>query len=190
MIVHPVLRPFFFSRRVVVRTGWLAAFLLLAGQAQAAGFELQGRVVRVADGDTLTVLLGKHQQQRVRLASIDAPETTKDARRPGQPHAEASRRYLSELVAGKDVHLSCYEKDRHGRAVCDVLLDNGETANQKMVQAGLAMANREKRGRFLHDERIDGLEKEAQRERRGIWSGQEPVAPWQWRYSCWQKGQC
>jgi len=176
--------------KFAARSGLAALLLMLAGQAQAAGFQLEGRVVRVADGDTLTVLLDNRQQQRVRLASIDAPETTKDARRPGQPYAEASRRYLSELVAGKDVRLSCFEKDRHGRAVCDVLLEGGQTANQKMVEAGLAMANREKRGRFLRDARIDGLEREARRAGLGIWSEQEPVAPWQWRYQCWQKGQC
>jgi len=37
--------------------------------------EIQGRVVSVADGDTLTVLDASHTQHRVRLNGIDAPET-------------------------------------------------------------------------------------------------------------------
>ncbi|HRL20200.1 MAG TPA: thermonuclease family protein [Alcaligenes sp.] len=167
-----------------------ALFALFSTVAQAEPFELQGQVVRVADGDTLTVLLDNRRQQRVRLSSIDAPELSKDARRPGQPYAQASRRYLSELVAGKQVRLACRERDRHGRAICDVLLEGGETANQKMVQAGLAMANREKQERFLYDARIDGLEQQAKEARLGIWSEGKAVPPWEWRYHCWQRGKC
>ena len=156
----------------------------------AQHFELTGRVLRVADGDTLTILRSNNKQVRVRLASIDAPETTKDSRRSGQPFAVASRRFLSDLVSDKPLTLSCYERDRHGRAVCDVLLQDGETANQKLVQAGMAMANREKQGRFLHDPRIDQLEREAKEARVGIWSEPNPVPPWKWRYDCWRQGQC
>lgn len=178
------------TRRVAVCAGLTALMAAWALPVQAQDFELTGRVVRVADGDTLTILSSNNKQQRVRLASIDAPETSKDSRRPGQPFAVASRRFLSDLVSGKQLTLSCYERDRHGRAVCDVPLDDGETANQKLVRAGMAMANREKRGRFLRDPRIDGLEREAKEARVGIWSEPNPVAPWKWRYDCWQQGQC
>ncbi|MCX5464938.1 thermonuclease family protein [Alcaligenes parafaecalis] len=178
------------TRHAAVCAGLTAVITAWTLPVQAQDFELTGRVVRVADGDTLTILGRDNKQQRVRLASIDAPETSKDSRRPGQPFAVASRRFLSDLVSGKQLTLSCYERDRHGRAVCDVPLDDGETANQKLVRAGMAMANREKRGRFLRDPRIDGLEREAKEDRVGIWSEPNPVPPWKWRYDCWQQGQC
>jgi endonuclease YncB( thermonuclease family) len=54
----------------------------------------------------------------------------------------------------------------------------------------MAMANREKGGRFLRDPRIAELEREAQQARVGIWSEPNPVPPWKWRYDCWQQGQC
>ncbi len=190
MIVFPLFGFSSLTRRAAVCAGLTALMTAWTGPVQAQGFELTGRVVRVADGDTLTILSGNRKQERVRLASIDAPETTKDSRRPGQPFAEASRRFLSDLVSGQHLTLSCHERDRHGRAVCDVPLAGGETANQKLVRAGMAMANREKGGRFLRDPRIAELEREAQQARVGIWSEPNPVPPWKWRYDCWQQGQC
>lgn len=154
------------------------------------GFTLQGKVVRVADGDTLTVRLATGAQQRIRLASIDAPETHKSAEQPGQAFAAQSGRVLSSLVGNKSVSLSCYEYDLHERAVCDVLLDDGSTANQRLVEQGLAWANQEKKGRFLHDSSMLEREQEARAAKRGLWSTPNPVAPWEWRYHCWQKAKC
>jgi len=41
---------------------------------------IQGRVVTVADGDTITLLDGNQQQHRIRLAGIDAPEKAQAGR--------------------------------------------------------------------------------------------------------------
>jgi endonuclease YncB( thermonuclease family) len=67
------------------------ALLLLACGAQAAAAELLGRVVRVVDGDTVTVLDADKAQYVVRLAGIDAPER-------GQPFGQVSRRHLADMV--------------------------------------------------------------------------------------------
>src|SRR5690606_6535280 len=91
--------------------GWL----LRAGYAPAPApaapdtYALQGVVVRVIDGDTI-VLRAQGRARRVRLASIDAPETGGRARR-GQPFGQASRRALDALVAGRTLTARCYERD-------------------------------------------------------------------------------
>ena len=72
---------------------------------------LQGRVVGVADSDTITLLDGSRQQHRIRLAGIDAPEK-------GQPFGQRSKQHLSELAFGKDAKADCYKIDRYGRDVC------------------------------------------------------------------------
>ncbi len=162
-----------------------------AGAASQTGqhFSLTGRVVRVADGDTFNLLVdGK--QERVRMASIDAPEVTKDRERPGQPMAQVSKDALSALIGGKTLTLLCFERDRYERNVCDVPLEGGMTANQKQVQAGMAWANMEGRGKFMRDPGLPELERLARSKRLGIWQDASPEKPWVWRYQCWQKQQC
>ena len=54
---------------------------------------LNGKVVKITDGDTLVVLDASRQQHKIRLAGIDAPETN-------QPFGKRSKEALSALVAG------------------------------------------------------------------------------------------
>jgi endonuclease YncB( thermonuclease family) len=159
-----------------------------AGPARAA-YILTGRVVRVSDGDTFNLLVNG-KEQRIRMASIDAPEIKKDRQQPGQDQAQASRQALSALIAGKTLTLACFERDRYDRYICDVPLGDGMTANQKQVAMGMAWANMEGRGKFMRDPGIPALEQQARRERAGIWGHGNPVRPWVWRYQCWQQQQC
>lgn len=166
---------------MMVLLAWSAASL-------ASTYEITGKVVRVADGDTITVRQGS-ENHRVRLASIDAPEKAHGSDRPGQPYAEASRLFLAEQVAGKQVTLECFEKDRYGRHICDVLL--GEvTANQLLVSAGMAWANRQGKDKYLRDRGLLSIQNDAKLNKRGLWAEPDPVAPWVWRYECWRQKQC
>ncbi len=207
--------PYFLLCRVVGQwppghrhSAWLglaALVLALAGQGAAQAYEhpadasggernhiafhLRGKVVHVADGDTFTIMVDG-RQQRVRMASIDAPETGKSRERPGQPMGQASKKALAELIAGKTLALDCYEKDQYGRNVCDVPLADGGTASQRQVAAGMAWANMEGRGKFMRDPSLPGLEQKAREARLGLWRDAHPVKPWAWRYDCWKKGRC
>jgi len=95
------------------------------------------------------------------------------------------------LIAGKTLTLACFEPDAYGRHVCDVPLDDGTsgTANQRMVARGLAWANRQQ-AHFLRDPALDGLERQARAEQRGLWRDHNPIAPWIWRDRCWRRKQC
>jgi endonuclease YncB( thermonuclease family) len=68
--------------------------LLVCAQAQPAK-ELTGRVVGITDGDTLTLLTEAHQQIRVRLAEIDAPES-------GQPWGRIAKQAPLKLGLCQD----------------------------------------------------------------------------------------
>ena len=77
---------------------------------------LQGKVIKVADGDTVTIVDDSGKQHRIRLAGIDAPE--KD-----QPYGDISTQSLAELVSGKTVTIEYNKLDRYKRVVGKVLLD-------------------------------------------------------------------
>ncbi len=167
----------------------VAAKQVQHGVSSQVPYSLTGRVVRVADGDTFNLLVdGK--QLRIRMASIDAPEITKDSDRPGQAQSQASKNALAALIAGKTLTLTCHERDRYDRNVCDVPLSDGTTANQKQVESGMAWANMEKHGKFMRDPKIPELEQQAKRAGVGIWQQGGAVSPWVWRYQCWQQQRC
>jgi endonuclease YncB( thermonuclease family) len=52
----------------------LAFALALSAALPCLGATLNGRVVKVADGDTITVLDAESAQHKIRLNAIDAPE--------------------------------------------------------------------------------------------------------------------
>ena len=77
----------------------LLVLLLLLSQQSFAG-TLTAKVVKIADGDTITVLDSTNTQHRIRLTGIDTPEM-------GQPFGNAAKKYMTTLVAGKMV---CYHQ--------------------------------------------------------------------------------
>lgn len=136
----------------------------------AADATLVGRVVSVADGDTLTVVVGGHEV-RIRLAEIDAPER-------GQPWAARSRDTLRSLVDGQTVQIFETDRDRWGRVVGRVYLD-GRDVNAELVQSGAAWAFL----RYQTDPRFSAYQADARQRRVGLWSlpDNETIAPWEWR---------
>lgn len=163
--------------------------LHLLPAAQASGtYNLTGRVVQVSDGDTINLLVEK-KQERIRLASIDAPETAHGSDRPGQPFGEASRKNLAQYVAGKTLTVTCFEKDRYDRHICDIPVE-GTTANRLQVEQGMAWANQQARGKYLRDKSLPELEKAARQKKLGVWSEPGAVSPWEWRIACWKNKKC
>jgi len=162
--------------------------LLPAAHATGNPYKLTGKVVRVSDGDTVNLLV-ENKQERIRLASIDAPETAHGSSQPGQPFGEASRKNLAEYVAGKTLTVVCFEKDHYDRHICDIPV-NGTTANRLQVEQGYAWANQQAKGKFLRDKSLPDLEKSARQKKLGLWAEPGAVAPWEWRVECWKNKKC
>lgn len=133
---------------------------------------LEGRVVRVADGDTITILDRYKRQHKIRLYGIDAPELH-------QSFGRKSRQNLERLVAGRDVRVDVIDIDEYGRNV-GLVKNGGVIANQQMVRDGLAWVYRYFcKQNFCRD--WERLEQAARRARKGLWSEKNPTPPWKWR---------
>jgi len=139
---------------------------------EASGAQtLSGRVVAIADGDTITILDSANTQHRIRLAGIDAPETH-------QTFGEQSSQSLSGMIFDKDVGVSYQKIDQYGRIVGKILLD-GKDINLEQVKAGMAWHYK-----FYEDEQTPEdrelyarAEDEARAARRGLWQDPNPVEP-------------
>jgi len=136
---------------------------------------LSGRVVKVADGDTVTVLDATNTQHRIRLEGIDAPESHQD-------FGTQSKRNLSSLIFDRDVTVVYDKTDRYGRLVGKILLD-GKDINLEQIKAGLAWHYKEyEREQAPEDREIYArAEDEARRARRGLWVDANPVEPSEFR---------
>lgn len=154
------------------------ACLALASLGLAWADELQGRVVKVADGDTITVLDAQRQQHVIRLAGIDAPEKS-------QPFGQKSKAHLSQAVFGQTVTVTFDKRDRYGRIVGQVRV-LGEDANLRQLQAGWAWHYKQYQNEQTPDQRsvYDAAERAAREKRLGLWQGQGPASPeppWDYR---------
>jgi endonuclease YncB( thermonuclease family) len=141
------------------------------GQAGVAPHvDLAGRVVRVADGDTVTVLDRRNTQHKVRLYGIDSPERD-------QPYGKAAKNALQRLIDNRPVEVVVVAKDSYGRTV-GTLYRDGVNLNEAMVAAGYAWWYQH----FAPNERrLEEAEQRARAQRIGLWSEPRPVAPWDWR---------
>ena len=135
-----------------------------------ASADFTGRVVAVADGDTLTVRDGA-RDVHVRLWGIDAPER-------GQSWSKRSRTALVARAMHRDVRVSERGRDSFGRTIGRVAVDGADLGDAQLAD-GLAWVYR----RYSDDRAMIGLEDAARAARRGLWSDPAPVPPWVWRES-------
>ena len=152
--------------------GWRQATDAINDSVPAAptSFDIEGRVVRVADGDTVSVLDDDNQQFKIRFYGIDAPER-------GQPFGNAARRELSSLIEDRRVQVIVKDIDDYDRRVGEIFY-RGESVNLHMVEQGYAWWYRY-HARSRQD--FEKAEYAARNAKRGLWSDREPIAPWDWR---------
>lgn len=136
----------------------------------APEFDLTGRVVRVADGDTVSVLDERNTQHKVRLFGIDTPEQN-------QPYGNAAKKALLDLVSQETVGVVVITTDSYGRKV-GTLYHDGVNINVAMVASGYAWWYQH----FApYERKLAASEQQARDARIGLWADPHPVPPWEWR---------
>lgn len=133
-------------------------------------FSMSGKVIKVADGDTITIQTSNNEKIKIRLYGIDAPEKK-------QEYGIKSLDVLKKLSYGKTVDVEVKEKDRYGRTVGIVFL-NGEEINLKMIETGNAWHYK----KYAKEEMsYANAEAEARKKKLGLWNSDKQISPWEYR---------
>jgi endonuclease YncB( thermonuclease family) len=152
---------------------YVIALLNLCFSLEAA--TLQGKVVSVADGDTITVLDSQKTQHKIRLQGIDAPERA-------QAFGNKSKQSLHEMVQGKQVTVDYQKKDKYGRVVGKILLNNTDVCLEQLKR-GMAWHYKQYANEQPKKDRetYSLAEQQAKTELKGLWKDKQPVPPWEFR---------
>ena len=163
--------PFSISENGKYSTFSLIIFLIIFFMLPRSVLAWQGKVVHVADGDTVTVL---HDglEEKIRLYGIDTPEK-------GQAYGQKAKDFTANMVAGRLVEVQPEDTDKYGRTVAVVSI-LGQCLNEELVKAGFAWQYRKYCKAVFCNHWLE-LETTARQNRRGLFADPDPAPPWVWR---------
>lgn len=151
---------------------WVAGLLTSALLSAEELKQIQGKVIKVSDGDTITVLDQAKQTHKIRFYGIDAPEKK-------QAYGEKSREHLAKMIAGKEVTVEVKTIDRYGRVVGVVHREGlANSTNYFMVADGYAWWYQQYARK---DKALENAQNKAKAAKLGLWGDGKPDAPWDWR---------
>lgn len=143
--------------------------LLTISQTALYANVLTGKVVSVTDGDTIKVLVKNNTLYKIRLNGIDAPERS-------QAFGKKSKVNLSKLVSGEIVDVHYKKKDRYGRILGTIYVDNHDV-NLRQIEDGYAWVYR----RYCKRSDYYKAEEYARNRKLGLWYDKYPIPPWEYR---------
>ena len=132
-------------------------------------------VVGISDGDSIRVVDDQKNEERVRLATIDAPEN-------GQDFGQRSKQSLSQMIYKKHVQIVGGTKDQYGRIIGEVYI--GElNVNVEQLRRGFAWYYRRHAKQQTASQRKEysAVEKSARERKAGLWKDKNPTPPWDYR---------
>lgn len=147
--------------------GLLTAALLALPLPASSAPALQGKVVKVSDGDTLVVQVDPNRQEKVRLLGIDTPEMAQ------KPWGERAKTFTERLALGKVVRLETdvQPRDQYGRLLAYAYV--GKTfLNYELVRQGYAMLLTYPPN-VAHVDQFTQAQKLARQEGKGIWNSKD-----------------
>lgn len=142
---------------------------LLAFTPTRPVYTLKGKAVRIIDGDTFDLLVVT-TTHRIRLAGIDAPEKKQD-------FANASKELLGALCNNELLTVVVTDTDRNKRKIADIYTQHKLWINKELVAKGMAWHF----VKYSSNKELAKAELLARKQKAGLWSLKNPVAPWDWR---------
>lgn len=133
-------------------------------------YVLEGKIIKVSDGDTVTLLDQKNRKHKIRLDGIDCPESD-------QAYGRKATTFVKERIDGKKVKIYFNKKDPYKRILGLVIGSKGENINELLLANGLAWHYKH----FNKNPKYAQLEREAKAKRLNLWSDKNPIEPYQFR---------
>ena len=133
---------------------------------------ITGKVVSIADGDTITVLDSGKTQHKIRLYGIDCPESHQD-------YGSKAKEFTSNMVFGQTVSVKVMDTDRYGRTVGIVNIGS-ISLNEELLKNGMAWFY----GQYCKTSfcsQWNQYQEDARSQKLGLWSMSNPVPPWEFR---------
>ena len=129
--------------------------------------EVQGKVIKIYDGDTMTVV-ANNEKLSIRMFGIDAPELK-------QKFGVESRDNLIKMCPlNSNVTLQIKDKDKYKRTVA-VVICNGQNLNSKQVENGFAWAYSDYSWTYYSNQL------NAESKKIGLWADKNPMNPKDYR---------
>ena len=134
---------------------------------------MQGKIIKISDGDTITFAESATQTIKVRLYGIDSPELN-------QAYGKEAAAFATHIALWQAAKLAVQTTDQYNRSVAIVTLEDGTNLNELLVATGNAWVYRQ----FCNTPECIkwiALEDQAKHNRLGLWAQKQPLAPWLWR---------
>lgn len=149
----------------------LLVVLFFACSSSFGTVDFEAKVIKIADGDTITVLREGNVQVKIRLADIDCPER-------GQPWGRNATEALKKALTNDTVGIEVLDKDRYGRTIARVYV-NSVSMNRYLVESGNCWIY----PKYAKDQKLFALQDAAKSAGKGLWQlpESERVPPWEWR---------
>jgi micrococcal nuclease len=168
------------SRIIQTAFGLLSLLLIFSEGAIAELRDKAGntaRVVRVNDGDTVTVSLNG-SREKIRLIGIDAPEIGQGS------WGERAKRHLEDILhplRNVYVEYDVERRDKYGRLLAYIRTTEGRLVNAEMVRDGYAVLFTFPPN-VTHVDEFTSAQRQARERKRGIW-GKDGLSqlPVDWR---------
>lgn len=131
-----------------------------------------GKITKIHDGNTFWVKLSDGEIDSVKFYGIDCPELD-------QQYGVASKEHL-ESQLHREIEMKYKGRDRNNYMLAIVTYttkkDEKVNLNEELLSKGYAWKNK-----YTDDKKYEKLEKQARKDKVGLWRNSNPVPPWEYR---------
>lgn len=156
-----------YTIRILLASVGLFVYTLGYGHHEHKG--VSAKVVNVIDGNTIEIMTADKEIVKIMFSEVDSPELE-------QEFGQEAKAFTEKLLLKKKVNVIMKGKDRWGNRLASISLNNGKNAEEAILKAGLAWHNMKSK-----DQSLKEIEMQSKEKKKGLWSKEEPTAPWIFR---------